>query len=345
MSMGPLAPATVGGAYNHALQVSGGTGPFTFSMAEGILPAGMTLSPGGVLSGTPTVAGFFTFTIRAMDSRGGITTAVFALSAIGSNPPRLGNISTRARSLGGDDVLIGGFVIGGSTSKTVVVRARGPSLTLFGVANVLANPFLQLFASPSQPPIALNDDWISAANAPALSASGYAPANPLESAILVTLAPGAYTAIVSSSTGGTGVAIVEVFELDQPESPLANISTRSVVLTGGDVMIGGFVVQGSGPQTVVVRARGPSLGPFGIVNPLGNPHLQLVRSSDQTSVAANDNWINAPNVAAIQASGFAPSNLLESAILVTLDPGAYTAIVSGVGGTTGVGIVEVFTLP
>ncbi len=141
------------------------------------------------------------------------------------------------------------------------------------------------------------------------------------------------------------MAIVEVFELDRSESPLANISTRGQVLTGNDVMIGGFVVQGTGPRTVVVRARGPSLAPFGIANPLGNPELRLVRSSDQTNVASNDNWVNAPNRLALEASGFAPSNILESAILVTLDPGAYTAIVSGAGGTTGVGLVEVFTLP
>jgi hypothetical protein len=114
------------------------------------------------------------------------------------------------------------------------------------------------------------------------------------------------------------------------------------VLTGNDVMIGGFVIQGSTPQTVVVRARGPSLAPFGIANALMNPTLQLVRSSDQSAVAANDDWGSASNAAAIAASGFAPSDARESAILVTLDPGAYTAIVSGVGGTTGVGIVEVF---
>ena len=107
-------------------------------------------------------------------------------------------------------------------------------------------------------------------------------------------------------------------------------------------MIGGFVVQGAGPQTVVVRARGPSLIPFGISNALSNPTLRLVRSSDQVTLATNDDWGSAVNAAAIGASGFAPSNSLDSAILITLQPGAYTAIVTGVGGSTGVGIVEVF---
>jgi hypothetical protein len=114
------------------------------------------------------------------------------------------------------------------------------------------------------------------------------------------------------------------------------------VLTGNDVMIGGFVIQGGSPQTLVIRARGPSLAPFGITNALANPLLQLVRSADQSQLAANDNWGSADNAAAIAASGFAPSDSFESAILITLEPGAYTAIMSGVGGGTGVGIVEVF---
>jgi len=247
--------------------------------------------------------------------------------------------------LTGNDVMIGGFIIGGSSSKTVVVRARGPSLIPFGITNALANPTLQLVRSSDQVTIATNDDWQNASNASAITASGFAPSNSLESAILMTLPPGGYTAIVSGVGGGTGVGIVEVFEVDHPEIPLANISTRGQVLTGNDVMIGGFVVQGSGPQTVVVRARGPSLVPFGITNALANPMLQLVRSSDQVTIATNDDWQNASNASAITASGFAPSNSLESAILITLNPGAYTVIVTGVGGGTGVGIIEVFTTP
>lgn len=203
--------------------------------------------------------------------------------------PRLANISTRMQVLTGDDVMIGGFIIGGSTAKTVVVRARGPSLTALGVPNALANPVLQLYSG--QTVIAVSDDWGTAANASALQSSGFAPAEPLESAVLITLAPGPYTAIVSGAGGTTGVGLVEVFEVDSPATPLINIATRGKVLTGSDVMIGGFIIQGNFSQTVVVRARGPSL---------------------------------------------------ESAILITLQPGAYTAIVAGAGGGTGVGIVEVF---
>ena len=244
--------------------------------------------------------------------------------------------------LTGGDTLIGGFVIGGSSAKTVVVRAKGPSLTAFGVANALANPVLQLVRSSDQATLASNDDWGSAANAGAIAASGFAPGHPLESAILIALAPGAYTALVSGAGGSTGVGMVEIFEVDTPTAPLVNLSARGQVRTGGDVMIGGFVIQGSGPQTVLVRARGPSLAAYGVAGTLANPSLQLVRSSDQVTIASNDNWGSAANAAAISASGYAPADALEAAILVTLEPGAYTAIVSGAGGSTGVAIVEVF---
>ena len=259
--------------------------------------------------------------------------------------PRLGNISTRGQVLTGNDVMIAGFVIGGSTNKTVVVRVRGPSLVPFGITNALANPTLRLVRSSDQATLVINDDWGTAPNASALAASGFAPSFSLEAAILASFSPGAYTAIVSGVGGGVGVCIVEVFELDHIELPLANISTRGKVLTGNDVMIGGFVINGSSAQTVVVRARGPSLTPFGIANALANPQIQLVRSSDQATLAINDDWGSALNASAISASGFAPSDPLESAILITLPPGGYTAIVSGVGGTTGVGIVEVFAVP
>ena len=258
-----------------------------------------------------------------------------------ANPPRLVTIATRMQVLTGDDVMIGGFVIGGSQPKTVVVRARGPSLTAAGVPGAMTNPFLQLFSGASQ--IAANDNFGTAGNLTQLNASGFAPSNSQESAILTTLNPGAYTAIVSGAGGTTGVGIVEVFEVDAFTVPLINIATRGRVQSGDNVMIGGFVIQGTGPQTVVVRARGPSLAAAGVAGTLANPNLQLF--SGATEIAANNDWGTAANHAAITAAGFAPSETLESAIMMTLNPGAYTAIVSGVGGTTGVAIVEVFTVP
>lgn len=254
--------------------------------------------------------------------------------------PRLVNISTRMKVLTGDDVMIAGFVIGGSEPKTVVIRARGPSMTAAGVPNVLANPLLQLFSGATQ--IAANDNWQEAANQATLQASGFAPPDALESAIYVTLNPGAYTGIVTGVGGTTGVGLVEVFEVTPPHIPLINIATRGKVQTGDDVMIAGFIIQGSAPQTVVVRARGPSLTAFGVPGVLANPKLQLF--SGQTEIASNDNWQEASNQATLNSSGYAPADPAEAAIYITLNPGAYTAIVSGVGNTTGVAIVEVFGL-
>lgn len=262
------------------------------------------------------------------------------------NRPRLANLSTRAEALGGDNVLIAGFAIGASGAtgnKTVVVRARGPSLAGFGLGDPLANPTLQLVRAPEQTTIATNDDWQSAANAMQVAASGFAPQDSRESAILVTLATGPYTAIVTGSGGGTGIALVEVFEVDRPEVPLLNLATRGLVQTGDSVMIAGLIVQGEGPKTVVLRARGPSLTALGVPGALANPRLSLY--SGQMVIASNDDYRTASNLVQLQASGFAPADDRESAILITLNPGAYTAIVSGAGGTTGVGIVEVFAVP
>jgi hypothetical protein len=259
--------------------------------------------------------------------------------------PRLLNISTRMRVQTGANVMIGGFIIGGTTPKTVAVTATGPSLAAFGIANPLADPVLTIVRSSDQTVIATNDNWQTDPNAGLLQASGFAPTNPIEAGLYITLPPGAYTAIVQGAGGGTGISVVGVFEIDRPDRPLVNISTRGQVLAGDDVMIGGFIVTGSGPQTVVISATGPSLAAFGISNPLANPTLQLVRSADGATLATNDDWQSAPNAAAITASGFAPADPHESAIMMTLDPGAYTAIVSGVGGGTGVAVIGVFTTP
>jgi hypothetical protein len=297
------------------------------------------------LTATAAPGSVFVTWNNACSGTGSCQVSMVSAKAVGAvfeaDPPRLANISTRGQVLTGADVMIGGFIIGGSTPKTVVIRASGPSLTALGVSGGLANPLLQLFSGQTQ--VAVNDNWQQAPNWPTIQASGFVPINPLESAIYTTLNPGPYTAIVSGSGGGTGVGLVEIFEVDLPSVPLINISTRGQVQTGNNVMIAGFIIQGSGPQTVVVRASGPSLAALGVPGALVNPNLQLF--SGQTQIAINDNWQQAANAATILSSGFAPLNTLESAILMTLNPGAYTAIVSGVGGTTGVGIVEVFAVP
>jgi hypothetical protein len=257
-----------------------------------------------------------------------------------SNIPRLVNISTRMQVLTGSDVMIAGFIIGGSQPKTIVIRARGPSMAALGVPGTLQDPVLQLFQGQTQ--LAVNDNWQQAANAATLQASGFAPSDAREAAIYVTLAPGAYTGIVTGSGGTTGVGLVEVFEVDHPEIPLINIATRGQVQTGSNVMIAGFIIQGQDPQTVVVRARGPSMAAQGVPGLLANPKLELY--AGQALIGSNDDWQTASNAAAIQSAGFAPSDPNESAIMVTLQPGAYSTIVSGVNNTTGVAIVEVFGL-
>jgi hypothetical protein len=256
----------------------------------------------------------------------------------------LGNISTRLRVETADNVLIGGFIITGTQPKRVIVRAIGPSLTGFGVPGALENPILELHDSTQT--IATNDDWMDASNQQEIIASGLAPTHNLESAILITLpANAAYTAIVRGVNQGTGVGLIEAYDLDRTvNSKLANIATRGFVQTGDNGMIGGFIVVGSTPKRVVVRAIGPSL-PV-VPNRLADPALEL-RDGNGAVVESNDNWMDAPDRQEIIDSGLAPTNDLESAILATLpaNNSGYTAIVSGVNGTTGVALVEVYSLP
>jgi hypothetical protein len=271
----------------------------------------------------------------------------------------LGNISTRALVQTDDDVMIGGFIVEGSAPKTVIVRAIGPELTGFGVPNALADPTLELHNS-TKALIASNNNWqttviggiITSNQVSAIQNSGHAPTQPSESAIIATLQPGNYTAIVRGVSNTVGVALVEVYDLStDTASILGNISTRSFVQTGNDVMIGGFIVEGSGPKTVIVRAIGPELTRFGVPNALADPALDLHNGAGAL-IASNNNWqttviggiITSNQVSAIQSSGHAPTQPSESAIVATLQPGNYTAIVRGVSNTTGVALVEVYDL-
>jgi hypothetical protein len=260
------------------------------------------------------------------------------------------NISTRMRVLTNENVLIGGFIVTGTDLKKIMIRGIGPSLTAFGVPGALQNPILELHDNTGAT-ITTNDNWKDAPNASDIAASGLAPSNDLESAILQTLVPASYTVIVRGVGGTTGVGLVEAYDLGQNvPSKLANVSTRGFVDSGDNVMIGGFIVgaglgnNGSGSEKVVVRAIGPSLIPFGIANALKDPILELHDGNGNT-IAVNDNWKDGDQAAAIQASGLAPSNDLESAILKVLPSGPYTAVVRGNANGTGVGLVEAYNLP
>jgi hypothetical protein len=264
----------------------------------------------------------------------------------------LTNISTRGTVLSGEDVLIAGFVIQGTSPKTVVIRGDGPSLIKSGIVNPLQNPQLRLFKmdlnSGTSTEIAFNDDWQNTDNRAQLELTPYKPNDDKEAAIIKTLDPGAYTAILSGTDNSTGVGIVGVFEVDHPENKLINISTRGKVLNNENVMIGGFVISGTTPRTVVVRGDGPSLAKSGITNPLMNPQLRLLRmdtaSGTPTEIAFNDDWASADNHLALQATNYVPTDSKEAAIMVTLDPGAYTVILSGDGTSTGVGLLAVYDL-
>ena len=271
----------------------------------------------------------------------------------------LGNISTRSFVQTGEHVMIGGFIVQGTGTKRVIIRAIGPELTQFGITDALANPSLELH-NRTGALIGSNDDWqttilggvITGNQVSAIQNSGLAPTAASESVIIADLQPGDYTAVVRGVNGTTGVALVEVYDFNPgASSSLGNISTRSLVQTGEHVMIGGFIVQGSGAKKVIIRAIGPELTQFGITDALANPRLEL-HNRTGALIASNDNWqstilggiIHSNQVSDIQNSGHAPIEPSESAIIANLPPGNYTAIVRGVNNTSGVALVEVYDL-
>ncbi len=309
-----------------------------------------------------------------------------------TSPTRMTNIATRALVQTGSNVEIGGFIIGGTDPKTVLIRGRGPSMggAPFNIPGTLANPTLQLYSFAAGAFIAQNDDWqttdslcgspaIFCGNVTQIQATGKDPCQPnpgqttappgcyLESAIYITLLPGNYGAIVSGVNSGTGAGLVEIFEVDNPTTELINIATRSLVQTGANVEIAGFIIGGNVPKQVLIRGRGPSMAgaPFNYSGTLANPMMQIYSFATQTYIAQNNDWqVGDPLCGSngyvcgganeIIATGLDPCQpnpgqtvappgcSQESAILITLPPGNYSAVVSGVGGTVGVGLVEVF---
>jgi arylsulfate sulfotransferase len=257
--------------------------------------------------------------------------------------PQALNLSTRGFVSTGDNVLIGGFIITGTESKTVVLRALGPSLSGFGLSGVLNDPVLSLYNS-SHTLIATNDNWQYDPNHSTIEANGLAPPNLRESATFQTLAPGAYTVIVTGANSTQGIGLVELYDLSpQSNSTLENMSTRGSVGTLDNVLISGFIVGDVGSATVVVRALGPSLASHGVSGVLSDPTLTIYDSTG-TAIASNDNWQDNVNSIDVQKNALAPPNPLESALVLHLPAGAYTAIVRGANGGTGIGLAEVYTL-
>lgn len=249
------------------------------------------------------------------------------------------NLSTRLRVQTEENMMIAGFV--GTDPTKVVVRGIGPSLAQKGIAGALPDPVLELHDS-SGAVIATNDNWRDTQQAE-LQASGLAPTNDLEAAMAVTLPAGAYTAIIRGKGNTTGVGLIEVYDLNfASHAKLMNLSTRGRVETGENVMIGGFIIGDNG-EKILLRALGPSLVTSGVVQPLLDPTLTLFNSNGSL-IDSNDNWKDTHEVA-IRGTGMAPSNDLESAILTTLPPGQYTAVVQDHNGTlSGVAVVELYNL-
>ena len=230
----------------------------------------------------------------------------------------------------------------GTAPKRVLLRAIGPSLTQSGVPNALADPVLELHGPSSFATIS-NDNWRQTQESE-IQATGLAPTHDLESAIVVTLNPGAYTGVVRGKNNSSGVGLVEIYDLSQAVAArLANISTRALVGTGDNIVIAGFTLGGNnGDDRVVVRGLGPSLTPWGISNALTDPTLEL-RDGNAALLASNNNWQDNPAQAAeLTAAGLAPTNPLESAIAATLPPGLYTALLAGLNNGAGIGLVEIY---
>jgi hypothetical protein len=237
------------------------------------------------------------------------------------------------------------MIASGTESKTVIIRAIGPTLSQFGVPGALVDPTLDLYQGNTL--LFSNDDWRNSTQETQIESSGLAPTNDAESAIIWTLAPDEnYTAIMRGKNGQTGIGIVEVFDLDpNTSSELANISTRGLVELDANVMIAGLIVAPSNGTNlnILVRALGPTLSDFGVQGALADPTLDLVNSSG-TVIRSNNDWRDSQQ-GEIEATGLAPNHDTESALMESVAPGAYTAIVRGNGRTTGIGLVEVYHIP
>jgi hypothetical protein len=263
-----------------------------------------------------------------------------------STPTKALNLSTRMRVQTGNNVGIGGFIISGNASKNVAIRGIGPSLSAFGISDALADPTLELRDSNGGL-IKGNDDWQeNAADAAQLTTLGLAPQNAKESGIVATLQPGSsYTAILAGKNQTSGVGLVEVYDVSQEaDSQLANISTRSFVLTGNNVTIAGFILGGNNSTGMVIRGLGPSLAQFGLSPVLADPTLELHNGNGAT-IVSNDNWgDDSASAAQLIALGLAPQNVKEAAIATSLLPGPFTAILAGANSGTGIGLVELYNV-
>ena len=327
------ASATLNGVVNAPL----GNATIQWRLYSGPAPVGFADPNQASTTVSFTQAGAYTLLLSAND--GVHTVAYDALVVHVTARASMANISTRVDVQSGQSVSIGGFIIAATAAKNVIVRAIGPSLADAGVQGSLADPTLELWDSSGNL-VQTNDNWKDTQEQ-AIRDTMLAPSNDLEAAIVASLQPGAYTAIVSGKNGTTGVGLVEIYDLQRSSSSkLANISTRGSVGTGQNVMIGGLILLGPDPARILFRAIGPSLVAAGIQSALADPQLDLF-DTQGTRIATNDDWKDGQQTV-IQGTGAAPTDDAESAILADLNPGAYTAVVSGVNGGTGTALIEAY---
>ena len=288
------------------------------------------------------------YRVTVTGSAGSVQSDSVALTVTPFSGVRLVNISTRSYVGTGSDVMIAGFIIGGTTPKTVLIRASGPALAQFGLTGLLADPTLELHSGNTI--IAANDNWSDnaastvAVTQASLTSGAFSWTNgSMDAAVVTTLNPGPYTAVVAGKSNTTGLALIEVFEVDlaNSNSKLINISTRSVVKTDANVQIAGFIVIGTGPKKVIIRASGPALTKYGVPGVLADPVIELHTTT--ATLATNDDWPLSAR-ADFQKIGIDNWDLgsKDAAIITTLDPGTYTAIVSGKAASSGVALIEVF---
>ncbi len=256
-------------------------------------------------------------------------------------------MSTRVKVSTGNNAVISGFIITGTGQKTVILRAIGPSLANAGVAGTMADPTLDLYDAKGAL-IATDDNWRDRQQAGFGQGGRYhafQPTDESESAIAVTLEPGAYTTVVRGKNRSTGVALAELYDYSRDAgSKLANISARALVQTGDNVLIGGLMVVGEGSTKMILRALGPSLAPYGITNALPDPTLEL-HDGNGALIGFNNDWRdNAAQAAQIAVSGVAPTNARESAMALTLAAGNYTAIVRGRVNGSGIALFEAYNV-
>jgi hypothetical protein len=330
--------------------VTGGLGTIAADGTFDVVVSGANLA--GTFDAATTISrGTFTATGQAALAFAGIASTT-------TRTDRLINLSARAQVGSGSKVLIIGFVIAGAEPKPVLIRGVGPRLAAFGLQGVLANPALRIFSGDTQ--IAENDDWGNATSASDLVATttrvgAFALANDsADASVLVTLAPGTYTAQVFGN-GSAGVALAEIYDASSNPNAqyqrLTNISTRGDVGPGESILINGFSITGNSPKKILIRGVGPGLTAFGVAGVLADPHLRVFR--DSTLVAENDNWSAVAteataNAAAAGLTGaFAlTSGSSDSVLLLTLAPGAYTAQVGAADNAgTGIALVEIYEVP